>query len=134
MTRILLIDDNAELRSLLRRLLQWAGHQVYEAADGEEGLRCFRDNPVDIVLCDLFMPGKEGLETIQELRQFSEVPIIAITGDGPAYGSVMLGLAEKLGANKSLVKPFDLETLSEAMREVLDRSRGQPNTADVGPM
>ena len=59
------------------------------------------------------------LETIRELRQCSGVPIIAMTGDGPAYASSMLGLAEKLGANRTLLKPFDVETLLEALREVL---------------
>jgi DNA-binding response OmpR family regulator len=119
MTRILLIDDNTTFRFLLRRYLERAGHQVLEATEGDEGLRQFRDAPADVVLFDLFMPGKEGLETIRELRQCSGVPIIAITGDGPAYAASMLGLAEKLGANRTLLKPFDLETLLEALHDVL---------------
>ena len=83
-----------------------------------EGLRQLRDGPPDVVLCDLFMPGKEGLETIRELRQCSEVPIIAMTGDGPAFAAVLLRTAELLGATRVLSKPFDTETLLEMMSEL----------------
>jgi DNA-binding response OmpR family regulator len=82
-------------------------------------LRLLRRQPADVVLCDLFMPGKEGLETIRELRRAGSVPIVAMTGDGPACGSTMLDLARKLGADKTLVKPFDTESLLEAIREVV---------------
>ena len=123
MPRILLIDDNLEVRSLLRLQLEGAGHQILEAAEGDEALRLFRREPADLVLCDLFMPGKEGLETIRELRRTSRVPIVAMTGDGPSYGTGMLGLAEKLGADKTLIKPFDTDTLLEAVRELLGRAR-----------
>src|SRR5438094_10411759 len=117
MTRILLIDDNTTFRSLLRRHLEKTGYQVLEAKEGEEGLRHLRDGPPDVVLCDLFMPGKEGLETIRELRQCSRVPIIALTGDGPAYASSILGLAEKPGSNRTVLKPFAVEDLLEDLLE-----------------
>src|SRR4051812_25367406 len=111
MARILIIDDNVTFRSLLRQYLERIGYEVAEAGEGEEGLRLHRNRPVDLVLCDLFMPGKEGLEMIQELRQVSRVPIIAITGDGPAYAPAMLRPAQVLGADRTLLKPLDTNVL-----------------------
>jgi CheY-like chemotaxis protein len=69
MARILIIDDNALLRALLQLQLEAAGHQVCEAADGAEGLRLYRDGGADLVLCDLFLPHHEGLQTIRQLCQ-----------------------------------------------------------------
>jgi CheY-like chemotaxis protein len=119
MARILLIDDNALLRTLLRLQLEAAGHEVLEAADGGEGIRLYRSQPVDLVLCDLFMPGKEGLETIRELRGSGAGRIIAISGDGPLDASDFLRIATMLGAARALNKPFDAATLLEAVRDVL---------------
>ena len=119
MARILLIDDNALLRTLLRLQLEAAGYEVLEAADGGEGIRLYRNQPVDLVLCDLFMPGKEGLETIRELRGSGAGRIIAISGDGPLDASDFLRIATMLGAARALNKPFDAATLLEAVREVL---------------
>jgi CheY-like chemotaxis protein len=119
MAHILLIDDNALLRTLLRLQLEAAGHEVLEAADGGEGVRLYRSQPVDVVLCDLFMPGKEGLETIRELRGAGEGRIIAMSGDGPVDASDFLRMATMLGAARALNKPFDAATLLETVREVL---------------
>jgi len=119
MARILIVDDNALFRSLLQRRLEQAGHQAVGAAEGEEALRLQRQQPADVILCDLFMPGKEGLETIRELRQTSQVPVIAMTGDGPATGTHLLAVAAKLGADRTLAKPIDFEVLLATLREVL---------------
>ena len=119
MKRILVVDDNALFRSLLIQHLEKAGYQACGAADGREALRLHREQPADLVLCDLFMPGKEGLETIRELRQTSLVPIIAMTGDGPVTGNLLLNVAEKMGADRSLRKPFEVAHLVEAIRELL---------------
>jgi CheY-like chemotaxis protein len=119
MARILLVDDNAELRGLLRLGLEEAGHQVAEAGEGTEALRLYKEAPADLVVCDLFMPGKEGLETIRELRQSGDVPIIAVSGDGPAGTGSLLRAALLLGAARALEKPFDLTTFLENVRAVL---------------
>jgi CheY-like chemotaxis protein len=119
MVRILLIDDNAPLRNLLRLQLEGAGYTVLEAPDGDEGLRLYQDRGADLVLCDLFMPGKEGLETIRELRAAGERRIIALSGDGSMEASDFLRMAQMMGAARALNKPFDAETLLEAVRDVL---------------
>jgi CheY-like chemotaxis protein len=107
---------------LLRRSLEAAGHEVADARHGDEGLRLYRDRPADVVVCDLFMPEKDGLETIRELRVSGDVKIIAISGDGHPSSSAMLRVALGLGAAKALSKPVDGETLLAAMREVLGES------------
>ena len=81
MARILVIDDEADMRGLLEETLQSAGHEVSLAADGEEGMKRFRARPADLVITDLYMPGQEGLETIMQLRrEFPSVAIMAMSG------------------------------------------------------
>jgi CheY-like chemotaxis protein len=112
MTRILLIDDDASFCSLVRRVLEGAGHDVDEAADGARGIAAFRRRPADLVLCDLFMPGTEGLETIRALRrEFPDARVVAISG-GAAWGAVdCLPVACALGAVQAMYKPFAMDTL-----------------------
>lgn len=119
MARILVIDDDPDIREVTQRMLQSAGHIVTLAADGLEGLACMRSAPADLVIADLYMPGKEGVETIQELRQrFHELPIIAISGKLTA-AVTMLTVARHLGALATLQKPFSREELLEAVEKAL---------------
>src|SRR5437867_9137098 len=79
--RIIVIDDDAEMRAMLEQTLKSAGHEVVLAANGKQGVKCYRANPTKLVITDLYMPEKEGLETIIELgREYPEVAIIAISG------------------------------------------------------
>ncbi len=110
MCRILVIDDDPDLRALLASMLQPAGHSVSLAADGSQGMNQFRADPADMVLTDIFMPVKEGLETIFELRRLCpELPIVAMSGR--PVGSTMLCIARHLGAMATLEKPFSREEL-----------------------
>src|SRR5262245_58011117 len=108
MARILVIDDDADLREVMQETLQSAGHEVLLAPDGIQGLELQRASPADVVITDIFMPDKEGIETICELKQeFPGVKIIAMSGGGthvrkPAY----LSTASELGADVVLRKPF----------------------------
>jgi DNA-binding response OmpR family regulator len=98
--------------------IETAGHEVVLAADGREGVKKYRAAPVDLIITDLFMPEREGLETIKELRkEFPEVKIIAMSGEHSA--GTMLKIASKLGAAKILQKPFGVEKLLKAIEEVL---------------
>jgi DNA-binding response OmpR family regulator len=119
MARILLIDDDDPLRSVIAQNLIIAGHTVVQAADGRQGVDLFHATPVDLVLTDLVMPGKEGIETIIELhRERPELPIIAMSGGMPR-SAMYLDIAAKLGARRALSKPFTPETLLKAIEEVL---------------
>jgi DNA-binding response OmpR family regulator len=124
MARIIVIDDEAALRSAMRRALERAGHEVREAGDGELGLRLLADHGADLVITDIFMPGQDGIVTVQRIRQeFPAVRIIAMSG-GDATGRMDLRRdAVMLGAAASLGKPFELAELLAAVRQVLEGTR-----------
>ncbi len=120
MARILIIDDEPNLRSMLRRMLHQAGHQVSEAGNGAEGIDSYERDPPDLVITDIIMPIKEGIETIIALhRADPDLPIIAISGGGRSGGKDFLSSAEKLGARHTLSKPFRGEQLLGAVSESL---------------
>ena len=119
--RILVVDDNASVRRSLAALLTRAGHEVIQAADGAEACRICREVDVDLVILDLFMPEKDGIETIIELRAFApSIPIIVMSGGGGDGSRLdMLNAAELLGASLSIEKPFTLAEMLEAVRKAL---------------
>jgi len=112
------MDDEAETRMLIQAILESAGHEVVLAADGSEGLRQYHSTSVDLALVDLFMPNREGLETIKEIKQqFPDFPMIAMSGDTLALP--LLSIAQRLGAMEVLQKPFLPEELLEAIKRLL---------------
>ncbi|HSJ23396.1 MAG TPA: response regulator [Longimicrobiales bacterium] len=118
---ILVIDDDPALRELLRKTLEHDGHRVITAADGAEGLDVYRSVACDIVVTDLFMPGKDGIETIQELRmEFPEARIIAMSGGASTGDMGSLMDARLLGADLALPKPFTMASMSRAVESLLD--------------
>jgi DNA-binding NtrC family response regulator len=120
MARILIIDDEPNLRSMLRRMLHLAGHQVSEAGNGAEGINLYERDPLDLVITDIFMPKKEGIETIIALhRADPDLPIIAISGGGRSGNMDSLCSAKKLGARHTFSKPFRGDQLLSAVSESL---------------
>jgi len=114
MLRILVMDDEADTRTLIEEILRSAGYDVVLAADGSEGMMRYHAAPVDLVLLDLFMPNREGLETIKELRNLApDIPIIAMSGD--TLAQPLLDVARRLGATDVLQKPFLPEELIDAV-------------------
>lgn len=121
MKRILVIDDDIQVRQMLKQTLQRAGYEVAAAADGNEGIKLYRDEPTDLVITDIIMPEKEGIETIMELkRDFPDVKIIAISGGGRVVPGNYLEIAHRLGADRTFAKPFDRVELLEAIQQLLD--------------
>jgi len=121
--RILVIDDEAEIRSVLREALEAAGYEVAVAEDGARGLEAQRARPADLVITDIFMPGKEGIETIQELHEeFPGLRIIAMSAGGTLRTLDYLPIAREFGAVRTISKPFDNDTLLAAVREALGGS------------
>jgi two-component system, chemotaxis family, chemotaxis protein CheY len=122
MATILVIDDDAALRRVLRRMLG-ADHDVVEAADGAAGIARFAEHGPRLVITDILMPKKEGIETIREIRRLApEVKILAISGGGigtPHY----LDMAGKLGADVTLMKPFSAADLRATVRALLTGTR-----------
>lgn len=124
MALILVIEDVDEVRSVLRRMLEAEGHEVVEAADGGTGIEQYRKKAADLVITDIIMPDKEGLETIRELRRdFPKVKIIAVSGGGRIGPHDYLDLAERFGAQRTIKKPFDQKELIEAVNEVLSTKK-----------
>ncbi|MCU0574161.1 MAG: response regulator [Syntrophobacteraceae bacterium] len=121
MKSILVIDDEELLVRMVKTMLEREGYRVLVAPNGKHGLKLFREEPVDLVITDIFMPEKEGLETIRELRrEFPGIKIIAMSGGmARAEGFSALPLAEKLGANHTLLKPFERAQLLSVVSECL---------------
>jgi CheY-like chemotaxis protein len=120
MSRILVVDDDETFRRLLCQTLLGAGHQVLAAADGSVALNLYRRQPVDLVITDLIMPEKEGIETIVELRRLQpNLKIIAMSGGGYLHCADYLQIARRLGANKTLAKPFTAHEVIEAVASLL---------------
>jgi PAS domain S-box-containing protein len=118
--RILLIDDDSEIRKLFVQKLAGRGYEIIEACDGKEGLKLYHETRPDLVITDLVMPEKEGLETITELkREFPDVKIIAISGGGRNVPDAYLHIAKNLGAERTFSKPIDWPELIKAVRELL---------------
>lgn len=116
MPRVLVIDDDIRVRELIVDTLSGEGHLVAEAVDGGDGLAKFRANPFDLIVTDLYMPEKEGLETIVELRrEFPQLKILAISG----ARTEQLRVAKMLGADATLSKPFNLVDLLDVVEELL---------------
>src|SRR5215510_15469895 len=112
MHRILIIDDEPELRLMIREALEAAGYEVEEAQNGAEGLSLHRKWPFHLIITDIFMPGKDGLEVIKELRHDNEfLPVLAISGGGLYHAEEALMAARKVGASEVLQKPFALQQI-----------------------
>ena len=120
MARILVIDDEDELRSMLRQMLEHAGHEVAEAVNGAVGIEIYERDAPDLIITDIIMPEQEGVETIIALRRAdSALPIIAISGGGRLDATDFLTMAKKLGARRTLTKPFRRDQLLDAVNECL---------------
>ena len=120
MARILVVDDEPDICDLLREILSLAGHDVLVALDGDSAITLLRKQPVDVILTDIFMPGKEGIETIMELRRdFPIVKIVAMSGGGKTGELHYLRDAVQLGAVRTIFKPFGGEDVLRVVQEVL---------------
>lgn len=120
MADILVIDDDELMRMTLRYLLEPRGHTVVEAADGGEGMRLFKENKPDLIVTDVMMPGRSGIEVLEKLRQdFPGVKIIVISGGSKGDMSDMLRMASILGAARVFRKPINQQEMLEAVAEVL---------------
>ncbi|MCP9471799.1 MAG: response regulator [Nitrospira sp.] len=117
MPSVLVIDDDDQIRRMIREALEQAGYVVQEARGGEEGLKRYRASPTDVVLMDILMPDQDGLESILALRQeFPSVRVIAMTGGSDMIGIMnFLDVAKMLGACRTIQKPFELQTLLAAV-------------------
>jgi len=128
-SRILVVDDEAGLRKVVRDALERAGYEVAAASDGEEALALFATERFDLVVTDLAMPRRDGLALVEEIRKTSAVPILVLTVRGEEREKVRLLDA---GADDYMTKPFGVAELSARVKALL--RRGEPRSANTGPV
>lgn len=122
MALLLVVDDERSIRESIARYLSTLGHEVTVAGSGVAALAALRDREADLVITDINMPGGDGIEIINALREMgSEVPIVAMTGGGRIDKQHLLDDAALLGAIATLQKPFDLPALRAAVEQALER-------------
>jgi DNA-binding response OmpR family regulator len=121
MANILVIDDDPLVVGTIEILLMKAGYTVTVARDGDKGVKAFTKDRHDLVITDIIMPEKEGIETIREIRALSAtVPIIAVSGGGRTKNFDFLRIADKVGANEVLRKPFANDQLLTLVARCLE--------------
>ncbi len=126
MARILIIDDDIQIREMLSQMLEKEGFEVAYAENGIKAERIYRKTSVDLVITDIIMPDKEGLETIVELRRdFPHIKIIAISGGGRIGPEPYLKIAKSMGAMFTFVKPIDRKELVDAIRKALGEVKSE---------
>lgn len=120
MARILVIDDDGHVRNAVRRALEVAGHTVIDTPNGDTGLGLLRDQPADLLITDIFMPDRDGLEIIRHVRrEYPRMRIIAISGGDRTQRVDLRRDAELLGASRTLRKPFDSTQLLRIVHELV---------------
>lgn len=113
MPSVLVVEDDATLQSALTQVLARAGYSVATAGNGAEALQVQKENPADVIVCDIVMPEKDGIETLMEMAKLKPKPrFIAISGGGRINASCYLKVASKLGADRVFNKPFTSGDLS----------------------
>jgi len=131
--KILIIDDDAAIRKVVRTVLERNGFEVVEAGDGETGVKIYKETAADLVIIDIFIPGKGGLDTIMEIRRdFQDAKIIAMSGGGPTMSAEgCLLLSRGLGVQQTLHKPLSMRELLEAVEFVLGQQRSSTFSGQV---
>ncbi len=121
MATILVIDDEPRMLRVIREILESAGHEVIDATSGDQGVAFVNQREINLVITDIIMPEKEGIETIGEIKQdFPQMPIIAISGGSLKGAGSYLETAAALGACATLEKPFHSFELLEVVNQALD--------------
>jgi CheY-like chemotaxis protein len=130
MIRILLVDDDDMSRGAIHKMLERAGYAVESTSDGDEVIRMYGQQAADLVITDLIMPDKDGLEIIQDLRRLNpQVRILAISGGGRVDANEYLAVARKFGAVEVLSKPFTKDDLRKAVDAALGTKAHPENEA-----
>jgi len=130
MAKIIVIDDEADIRNVLKEVLERAGHDVDIADSSDAGLDILRDKGADLVITDIIMPGKDGVDTVYKIRmEFPNTRVIVISGGGNAVPSdyqpsaistsAYLASADAAGADVTLTKPFDRAEILDAVNELV---------------
>jgi two-component system response regulator ResD len=128
MAKILICDDEAGLRAVIKRYAVFEGNEVFEAGDGLEAIELCRNNDFDIIIMDIMMPGMDGFSAVKEIRKFSDTPIIMLSARGEEYDKV---LGFELGVDDYVVKPFSSKEIMLRIGAILRRmEKSKPAKSD----
>lgn len=137
MTRVIIIDDEADIRTVLKEVLVRAGFEVDAVSNGSDGLDLLREKGADLIVTDIIMPGKNGVETVYDIRmEFPKTKIVVISGGGniapmdyepsAIKTEAYLASASEAGADVTLTKPFDREELINIVRQLTGHPDHRP--------
>lgn len=119
---VLVVDDEPLVRNTLKKMLERSGHRVLEAEDGVQALSIFEQHSPDLMICDIIMPNMEGIETLREVKKASpKVKVIVISGGARTGSLSYLSVAEKLGADAVMDKPFGAKKLVDTIDAVFKK-------------
>ncbi len=119
-------DDDLYLRTMLRQIFEIEQFQVIDVDDGQKAIDYIKNNPVDILITDLIMPKKEGIETINELKNlFPDLPVFAMSGGSMTNAQVYLDIAQTLGVMHTFLKPFNINEMLDAVKSVISERNKQ---------
>lgn len=132
MARILIIEDNGPLREMLKNALGPEGHSVFEAANGGEGISLFERQEFDLIITDIIMPGRWGIEIIVKIKQTRpKAKILAISGASRGRSEELLKAAWSVGANAVLTKPFTIKDLRTTIASLLPAKPEPPSKPEI---
>lgn len=134
MARILIIEDNGPLREMLKNALGTEGHSIFEASNGGEGISLFERQEFDLIITDIIMPGRWGIEIIVKIKQTRpKAKILAISGAGRGRSEELLKAAWNVGANAVLTKPFTIKDLRQTIASLLPPKPEAPPKPEPPP-
>lgn len=121
MAHILVVEDESQLRSLIQKILELEGHVVIQATNGLDAIRMVKQTPLDLVITDILMPGKDGFELLMHMREHSlKIPVLVISGGGRTlHASELLENAQLMGASGILHKPFKMLDLLQTVEKLI---------------
>ena len=126
MAHVLVVDDDADVRALVRRVVGKLGHQVSDVADGKEALRLLEATRFDLIISDVYMADMDGMELLVRIQQLGlEVPVVVISGGGFQSRDEVLKMAAACGAVATLDKPFSVEQLRDTVEPLLPPPDGK---------
>lgn len=119
---LMVVDDDDQLRNLLKEIFSRMNYQVITACDGSDALKKMMQVKVDLVILDIIMPEKEGIETLSDIRViYPETKIMAVSGGSQLLSApILLNIAQKMGADEVIKKPFDLNEIIDAVDKLLN--------------
>ena len=125
MAHVLVVDDDADIREVVRRVITKLGHKVWDVADGNEALRLLETSPVDLIISDIYMAEMDGMELLVRIQQLElDVPVVVISGGGYKPRDEVLKMAAACGAVATLDKPFTVEQLRDTVEPLLPAPGG----------